>query len=125
MNTKPASTILKILAVIAVGVGLFVIGVAGAILHSEKLANAIFPTPPLAVFGGYIVYLGYLLFSRLSRSAFERLYFGVVIALIVIVSHATHVSGYPGLLIPICLGVIGLLARPFFTNGLFPHHREE
>jgi hypothetical protein len=128
MNPKAARFVVRSIGAITCIFGLltiymFVVIFAPAALHSASTAMSLLFTTlvfvvPLVAFGAYIVYLGYQLSFRLSRSAFERIYFGVIIFLAVILCR--NFSGLLFFLVPVCLGLVGLFTRPILSKRLFP-----
>jgi len=128
MNPKAARFVVRTIGGLtcifgALTIYMFAVIFAPAAFHSATTAMSLLFTGlvfvvPLVAFGAYIVYLGYQLSFRLSRSAFERIYFVAAIFLAVIVCR--NVSGFLFYLIPLCIGLVVVFTRPFLSNRLFP-----
>jgi hypothetical protein len=129
MNPKLVKCVLRIIGAITALAGLlsiyaFIAACINVFLHIwvhpaiSDIVIELLITLGGTAFGAYIVYLGYQLSFRFSRRAFELIYFGAAIFLVVIACR--NVSGFLFYLIPVCIGLIVLFTRPLVSNRLFP-----
>jgi hypothetical protein len=125
MTPTAASTALKAVALFTIFVGLgmlyLILGVGLPTALRYNLGSALVLTIPLLAFAAYTLYLGYSLFSRLSRTAFERIWFGATILVAVIIGR--RLPSFAAYASAAGIGLISLLARSFITRHLFPDDR--
>ena len=81
------------------------------------LAQALLFVVPVLGFPCYISYLGYAVFFRASRSAFERVW--LLVAIMIAVIFGRHFSFLPAIAFALGLALLTLAIRPFVTRQLF------
>jgi hypothetical protein len=122
MTRTAATTVIRTVASLAMLAGVtllvLVIGIRLPPVFRYSVSSGVLLAIPFLCFAGYTIYLGYTLFSRVSRRAFERIWFCAVIFIAVIIGRRV-----PFLAALACAALLGLssrLLRPLVSNSLFP-----